>query len=251
MAVVDTPTNEAGNGARSNSASWRRRSWTTRASAGHVLVVVAAVLAALANFAILRAGDETVRVAVAATELLPGDVVEASWLRFVDVRVSSDVLETLIEHGRTEAAAGAIVVSRVPAGDLVRWSDLTDPGAESGLRAMSVPVDPAHAVGGRLRAGDRIDVIEVTAEGATYIALGLHVLDVADRTGGALGGLSPYSVTVSVDAETALRLANAMRSDAIEIVRSTGAAEPDVTVAPAERSAPDYGASSHADVADD
>ncbi|MGH3440867.1 MAG: RcpC/CpaB family pilus assembly protein [Nitriliruptorales bacterium] len=192
---------------------------------------MAAVLAALANFAILRAGDETVRVAVAAGELLPGDVLEAASLRFVDVRVTGDVLETLVGPDRAGEAAGAVLVNRVPAGHLVGWSDLTDPGAEAGPRAMSIPIDPSHAVGGRLRVGDRIDVIEVTADGAAFIAVDLQVLDVADRSGAALGGLSPFSVTVAVDAETALRLANAIRSEAIEIVRSTGAGGPAPDVA--------------------
>lgn len=223
MAALDAPTDASGNGAPQAPPRRRRRPWSSRASASHVLIVGAAVLAALANFALLRAGDDTVQVAVAAEELLPGDVVEPSSLRFVDVRVGPDVLETIVARDRAGRVTGKVLLGRVPAGELLRWSDVADPTAGTGSRAMSLPIDPAHAVGGRLRPGDRIDVIEVTEDGAIYIAVDLEVLDVADRSGGAFGGLSPYSVTVAVDADTALRLAHAMRSDAIEIVRSTGA----------------------------
>ena len=92
---------------------------------------------------------------------------------------------------------------------------------------MSVPVDPEHAVGGALRVGDRVDVIEVQEDRATYVAIGLEVIGINESgSGGALDGLGSYSVTVAVDDATALRLAAAIRADRFELVRSTGAEPP-------------------------
>lgn len=88
---------------------------------------------------------------------------------------------------------------------------------------MSVPIDPDHAVAGALRQGDRVDVIEVRDGTAAYLITDAQVLDVptAEQRGG-LGSLNRFSITLAVDDETALRLATALRSGSLDVVRSTG-----------------------------
>ncbi|HEX2029218.1 MAG TPA: RcpC/CpaB family pilus assembly protein [Nitriliruptorales bacterium] len=197
---------------------------TRRVSAGHALLLVVGLLAALTNFAVLRSADATVRVAAAARDLRPGEILAADALTFTDVDVGEGVAATLLRPGEVERFTGSVVANHVRAGELLTRTDLSRPATDSGLRAMSIPVEPAHAVGGALRAGDRIDVIEVLDGSARYIAVDVEVLAVTDGGGGAaLGGLTPYSVTVAVDDASALLLAAAVRADAVELVRSTGA----------------------------
>jgi Flp pilus assembly protein CpaB len=90
---------------------------------------------------------------------------------------------------------------------------------------MSIPVEAAHAVGGALAAGDRLDVIEVDEGGqARYVVSGVEVLAVNRPDSGVIGAAgSSSSLTVAVDARQALRLAAAIRGQRFEVVRSTGA----------------------------
>ena len=54
---------------------------------------------------------------------------------------------------------GRIAGTTIAAGELVTSRTLRRRAASHGLRAMSIPIDPARAVGGRLGAGDRVDVL--------------------------------------------------------------------------------------------
>jgi Flp pilus assembly protein CpaB len=90
---------------------------------------------------------------------------------------------------------------------------------------MSIPVEAAHAVGGALAVGDRLDVIQVDEGGqARYVVSGAEVLAVNRPDSGVIGAAaSSSSLTVAVDARQALRLAAAIRGQRFELVRSTGA----------------------------
>jgi Flp pilus assembly protein CpaB len=90
---------------------------------------------------------------------------------------------------------------------------------------MSIPVEAAHAVGGSLAAGDRVDVIQVGEDGqARYVVSGAQVLAANRPDSGVIGAAAgSSSITVAVDARQALKLAAAIRSQRFEIVRSTGA----------------------------
>lgn len=201
-----------------------RRRLASRLSAGHLLMLLAALVAVVANYAVLRARDDTVRVAVAAVELRPGLEVRAGDLAFTDVRAEPEVLGTLLEPERLPAVEGWIATAAVPAGELVRASDLHAPSAPAAQRAMSVPIEAEHAVAGDLQPGDRVDIIEVEGRTATYLVTDAEVLAVPPPAAtGIAGGLRSFSVTIAVDDETALRLAVAIRSGQLEVVRSTGA----------------------------
>jgi Flp pilus assembly protein CpaB len=183
-----------------------------------------ALLAVVLNYSLLRARDDTVRVAVAARDLVAGAAVTPDAFRFTRARLDDRVLGTLLQPETVGEADGWVATGLVPAGDLVRRSDLLPPAAEDGRRAMSLPLEPEHAVAGELAPGDRVDVLEVRGDTARYVVTGAEVLAVADA-GGAVGltGAGAFSVTLAVDDHTALRLALALRSDAVEVVRSTGA----------------------------
>lgn len=197
-----------------------------RLSAGHWLVLIAGLLAGILNFALLRGDDEHVTVAVAADTIAPGQVISAADLTTARVDTDDGLLARLVPGTDIDSVVGSVAATRVAAGDPVPRSALHGPGATDLLRTMSLPIDPAHAVGGELRPGDRVDVIAVDEGRGRYIAEDVEVVGVADREGGgALGThLGGYHLVLAVDATTALDLAMALRGDGVEVVRATGSA---------------------------
>lgn len=219
--VTDSRTDSRNDRERSSPS---RRPLGSRIAAGHVLVVVAGVLAAVTNFAVLRAADDTVRVAVAARDIRPGQRVTADVFALADVRADRATLDGLLGPDDLRRVAGHVAADRVASGELVQRSDLRPPAAPQRHRAMSIPFDPARAVGGRLVVGDRVDAIAVDDGTAQYVAVAVPVLDVSTPSAaGALGGLGAASITVAVDATTALELARAIDAGLLQLVRSTGA----------------------------
>lgn len=201
----------------------RRRPLASRLSTAHVLMIAAGVLAALLNFVLLRSADERIDVAVAAADLRPGDPVDAASFQTVSIPADTAFVDALVRAAHVDRYAGHVAVTHVAAGDPVPRSALRD-GPGDGLRSMSIPVEPAHAAGGRLAAGDRVDIIRVVDGRSGFVATDVAVLGVGDgSTDGALGNLGNFSITVAVDADTALRLAEAIAGGNLEVVRSTGA----------------------------
>lgn len=186
-------------------------------------MLTAALAAVLLNYSVLRARDDTVRVAVASEALRAGNAVTASSFEFVDVRVDDKLAATLLTPEGLSEMEGWVATGGVPAGELVRATDLQAPSAPAAQRAMSLPVDPTHAVAGALEPGDRVDVIEVRDGTARYLVTATEVLAVGDVARGGLEGLTGFSITLAVDDEAALRLAEALHDGALDVVRSTGA----------------------------
>lgn len=197
-----------------------------RVSAGHVLMVAAGVLAFLTNFVLLRGGDDSVPVVAAAVDLEPGRIVGGGDLRTVRLSAGGEVLGSLVAGDALDAVVGKVVLRRLSAGELFRPDDVGTPAAPLGRRAMAVPVEPDHAVGGSLRVGDRVDVIVVSSGAAEYVLTSAEVLDVSSGERGAFAAPGGFYVVVAVDAEDALRLAEAIRAGTLEVVRSTGSRPP-------------------------
>jgi len=195
----------------------------TRLSSGHVVMVVAALLAGLLNYDLLRSRDDSVPVTVAAAPLVAGQPVTPGSFATTAVRVDPAVLAALLAPDAVEQLDGWVAATSVAEGDLIRVSDLRAPAAGSEQRAMSLPIDPAHAAGGALVTGDRVDVIAVDDARATYVLVDVPVLAAGAATSSALAAAQAFTVTLSVDDAEALRLAAAMESGALELVRASGA----------------------------
>ena len=98
---------------------------------------------------------------------------------------------------------------------------------------MSIPVERARAVNGRLASGDRVDVVQAADGTAAVVAAGLEVLDVEDDRDGAFGGArGQVTVTLAVDVTEAQRLAAVLADGDFVLTRVTGAS-PAATAAPA------------------
>lgn len=198
----------------------------SRFSLAHVLVLLAGLLALLLNFAVLRSRDASVDVLIASRDLAPGQVVGAMDVGFASLVAEDELLKTLFAASSRNDAVGQILNTPLREGDLIRRGDVRPAATSSDLRAMSIPIDKAHASGGAIAVGDSVDVIVVAKGFAEYIAAGLEVIDLATGTQSGLGS-GQFYVTVAVDSVVALELARAIDSGSIEILRSTGAAAPE------------------------
>ena len=161
-------------------------------------------------------------VAVAAEAISEGSVVSGELVRLAPVAADFDALPGLLTDVELANLDGRVAGRSFPEGALIDESALIDRGVEEGLRTMSIPVAVEHAAGARLVVGDRVDVITVSDGVARYVASDLLVVSHAEPETSGLAS-SAYHVTVAVDAEQALALAEAMAGESLELVRSTGA----------------------------
>lgn len=210
-----------------------RRNVLSRIRLGHVIMITAAIVALVFNLAVLRSRDATVDVMVANGDIAAGTTLSRS--HFATATVPADDLLTarFIAASDLEFMVGRLATRSIPDGNPILESDLLVVQNREGLRAMSVPIDQSRAVGGKLVAGDSVDIILVEDGVATYIATGVEVLDVPSSDTNALGARTGYAPTVAVDATQALRIAAALDIGEVHIIRSTGSAVPDLDQATA------------------
>lgn len=206
-----------------------KRPWWSRASAAQMFMIVAGILAFIANLAILRARDDVVLVAVAASDINAGVAIqEAVHVDYVEINGSDDVLAPLVTADEVGGVTGFILSSPMQAGEMFVQSELVESVNPIDQRAIALAVGRDHAVGGDISIGDRVDVIWVDDDVAHYVVTGVEVIDTTnnERTGGAFSASQAFSITVAVDDVQALQLAEALNSGQIEVVRSTGADAP-------------------------
>lgn len=204
-----------------------RRSLFSRLSTGHVVMIVAGLLAVVANLAVLSARDDVFVVSAAAGEIRQGQVVSPGDFQPVDVNVDEDALRNLVLTEDLTALEGKIAARTIPAGALVHPDDFRSASAPLQLRAMSIPLDRQDAVGGDVAVGDLVDVIAVGDGTSEYITTAAEVLAVPESATSGIAGGTSFFITIAVDADTALRLALALDESRVSVVRSTGATEPE------------------------
>ena len=202
-----------------------------RLSTGHWVILVAGLVAMVLNFVYLRSQQDTVSVAVASVDIASGTRLDPSMVSFTPVHASADAEEGMVAAEEVERLSGLVAIRSIPSGTLLSERDFA---ATSTLRAMSIPIDPEHAVGGALRAGDRVDVLVSSDGTARYVLVGAEVLAVSDASGGALGGTGRYAVTVGLDSAAALEVAAALSDGTVDLLRSTGAPAPKVLAFPVD-----------------
>ena len=203
----------------------RRRKTRERISLGHLFMIAAALLAFVLVISVLQDRAKTTQVLVARSDIAPGSAITPELVRQVAMPAGSDLAASMATLGDL-AGGQAIAGQRIMAGDPITRTAIAPRSDERGLRAMSIPIERAEAVGGDLAPGDRVDVISVTGSTATYVAVNLEVLRTQrEQSAGALGSsaLTDYFVTVAVDDQMALAIALAQETGTMSILRSTGA----------------------------
>lgn len=202
-----------------------RRPVKRRLSTSHFLIGLVVVLAFVLNFLALQDRTATTLVAVADRPISAGSAFSVDSVRLVPVTAGFEGLESLVQQAQLSDFEGWVVERSIPVGGLLNLSVFVEPGAPSGLRSMSIPIAVAHAAGGTIVAGDRVDVISVLDGSATYVATDIEVIGSSDVDGGSFGSVGDYHIVVAVDARQALDLAEAIELGSLEIIRSTGAPE--------------------------
>ena len=216
-------------------------------------MVLSGLLAFLLVLTVLRERDDTVRIAVATVDIDGGTTLEAGDVRFAEVSDSDGPLLTAFMNADDIATAvdeGWVATRTIRAGIPLTTTDLRRAASGAGVRVMSVPIAPEHAVNGQIVAGDRIDLISVRRGVAAYVVTNAEVIAVSssDSTVGGRG----FSITIAVDELTSLEVASALDTGGLEIIRSTGAApadpaltyDPDPSPSTTEAPAPDDAAPS-------
>jgi Flp pilus assembly protein CpaB len=185
-----------------------------------LLAAIAGIAAFALNLALLRAPADEVLVGFAARDLDTGTVLDADGdLRFEPVRAVDELLGSFVTT--PGQADGAVAVRPLSAGRPVLLSDLASAGPE--VRAMSVPVDRAHAVGGAIVRGDRIDLVSVVDGDARVLLADADVLAVPEARSSLAAGGGFHVVLAVADADV-LAVAEAMQSGTLEVVRIQGPA---------------------------
>ncbi len=210
-----------------------RRNLMSRIKLGHVVMALAALLALVFNLAVLRGNQATVEVAVAAGDIRAGSTLTVSHLAVAEVPADDLLTSRFVLADSMQSSVGQLTTRSITAGEPVLESDLLVVENRDGLRAMSVPIDQTQAVGGHLTTGDAVDIVLVVDGLATYVATGVQVINVPDAGTNALGARTGYAPTVAVTATEALRIAAALDTGTVHIVRSTGSAVPDLDSATA------------------
>jgi Flp pilus assembly protein CpaB len=202
----------------------RRLVRSPRVSRGHVLMTVVGLAAAVLAFGALRTqpGDE--RVAVARHEIRAGERVHRADFRIAAVSLGDAGLGPLVSASDLRALDGRIAGATIERDELVPRRVLRPTAARDGRRAISIPVDPARAVGGHLAAGDRVDVLVADDDGVAIVVPDAEVLAVDARGRGGIGDTaSPFTVTIAVDEAQSRLVAAAVVSGGLSLARSTGA----------------------------
>ncbi|HEY7105048.1 MAG TPA: RcpC/CpaB family pilus assembly protein [Acidimicrobiia bacterium] len=202
-----------------------RRGLAARLSSGHVLMIAAGLLGAVLGFAALHSEPAGVEVAVAAREIRGGESVRRSDFGTARVQAPQRLLRTFVRPRELGGLRGRVATSTVEAGELIVRREFQPRAARDGLRSMSIPIDPARAVGGRLAVGDRIDVLDASDHTVSIIVRDAEVLAVDAQGRGGIGATStPFTVTIAVDASQSQLLAAAIADGDMSIARTTGAA---------------------------
>jgi pilus assembly protein CpaB len=202
-----------------------RRRVLNALSAGHLVMIVAGLLGILLTLALIRSADRRVEVAVAAHDLHAGAAVNESDVRYERVKMDGDLLDTVLRRDDVVGLDGAVATETIRAGELIARTDVRAAATSSGLRAVSIPIEPARAVNGDLVPGDRVDVLLAAEQEVAIVVADAEVLDVSDPDArGALGEVdAQFTVTLAVDATEAQLLAAAITDGDILIARATGA----------------------------
>jgi Flp pilus assembly protein CpaB len=201
-----------------------RRSLITRLSIGHVVMILAGLVAILLNLAFLRTGADTVNVAVAARTMEAGTVLSQTLLDSVEVAEVGKLAQGLLTDDAFTGLYGSVLARDIQAGEPIRRSDLRPAGSSLALREYSIEVEAASAAGGSIQDTDIVDIIAVIDNQAFYVAAGLEVVRVSGDN--AEHGGADLIIVLSVDDRTALEIESARSSGPISVVRATGAPSP-------------------------
>lgn len=206
----------------------RRLSRPRWANSRTILGLVLFVTALLVGRGVLEGAKTTVTVWAAARDLPQDETLDVSELTRAEVKLPAGVAAAYAPA--TEDLDGAVLTRPLVAGELIPRAWLASGASVEAGRSMTIPVTPEHAVGGRLRPGDRVDVYATFDSGdvrarTSVLVRGVEVLDVVETGGLVLGEEAVAGLTVAVTPSEAARLAFAIRTAELDVALVAGAAD--------------------------
>lgn len=205
-------------------------SWLNlRTGLGLVLFAISLV----SGSAVLGTADDAAGVWAARRDLAEGTVLSAEDLEAVAVKLPERQLASYL--GASTQLPGTTLVRPLRRGELIPAAWVADEGAGSS-RSIAVPLTADHAVGGELRPGDRVDVFAtvrgIRGESKTTLLVGAaEVEDLLHSQGMVMENDSFAGITLSVSPEDAAKIAYAIRTADLDVVRVEGSTETDATTA--------------------
>lgn len=198
-----------------------RASWINlRTALGLILFLISL----LSGSVVLRSAEAGVPVWAAARDLPEGESIDLGDLESVTVDLPAGQLAAYL--GGSSPLTGSMLLRPLRRGELVPAAWVTETPSVS-TRLIALPITEEHAVGGALRAGDRVDIFATlrAAGGAARTALlvqdaeveGLLSSEALVMEGETFGG-----ITLSVPPEEVARIAFAIRTAEIDVVRIEG-----------------------------
>lgn len=200
-----------------------RRLQRRRASSAHLVMLIAGIVGLVLTLSLLREDAHGHRVAVAERDIEAGAVLRRADVRLESVSADARVLARLVPAADVPAMQGRIVTAPIAADEPLLNARLRTRAASGGRRAMSIPVERARAVNGRLVPGDRVDVVVAEGGTATIVVAAAEVLDVDGDDGSFGSRRGDVSVTLAVDARESQLLTAALASGDFVLTRVTGA----------------------------
>jgi Flp pilus assembly protein CpaB len=188
-----------------------------------VLLVAVSVIAGL-QFA--AAADSTVGVVALARDLPTNHVLTDDDLVITRIHASDSVLDGLVRADGLSDVRGRVLLFPLEADGLLSLNAVAARPRQG--REITVPVTPEHALGGRVRLGDRVDVLasftKSTTDARTLTVV--HDAEVVEmvRSEGLFGSREGEltALTLSVPPDDAVFVAFAVRNADLDIVRTTG-----------------------------
>ncbi len=238
--VVERSTGPGGRLTALESQEPPKRNPLSRIKLGHVLMVLAGLSALALNLAVIRGNQATIDVAVAEGEIRSGVAITEGLLSIRQIPADDLLSASLLPADEVASVIGSVATRSIAAGEPVLLSDVRAIETQDGLRAMSVPIDQGRAVAGGLRSGDRVDVVVVESGLARFVAVDIEVIDVPSTDSRALGASSTFTPTLAVTDEDALRIAAALDSGQVHLIRCTGAPDPTLEQATADGVVPEF-----------
>lgn len=201
-------------------------------------MLIAGIAGLVLTLAVLRPGSGGDRVAVAVRDLDAGTALTERDVRFERVSASDEVSAAYVTPRELSGLRDRVLTASVFADEPVLEAHLRTRAATEGRRAMSIPVDRARAVNGKLAPGDRVDVVVASDDAVTIVVAGAEVLEVdGDDAFGTRRG--EVRVTLAVDALESQLLTAALADGDFVLTRVTGAPSsanlPPLTIAESAR----------------
>lgn len=198
----------------------RLRRIDLRVLVGLILMVVAV----FGGASLVKSAQARTPVLVAAGAVEPGEMIEASDLRVVDISLSGGV--AYVPASMQTQLVGRVATEPLWEGKLLGPSSVSQaPPLPAGSVAMSLLLKPDRAVAGSIRSGDSVAVIANTAPGrgdpqTTILFTSVPVLAVSHAQIEEGGGVL---VTLRLRLEEARTLAAARANGSVDLVLLSGA----------------------------